>query len=110
LELGRFRRHSGENDHRNIRRYFTDDVAPRTSAQAQVDDRGREMMLRERVETIVRRLGRHRREAVKFEKLHERPTDGRVVFDNQHEARASSGHVWRLSRTAARLYVRERST
>ena len=46
----------------------------------------------ERVEPFVGGLRRDDREAVHFEKLHQRPADRDVVFDHEHEARAIFGH------------------
>ena len=65
---------------------------PGAAAQPQVDDRGDQTVLLQRVEPFVGRFRRDDGEAVHFEELHQRPADRDVVFDHQHEARAIFGH------------------
>ena len=65
---------------------------PEPRLQAQVDDGRHEPVLAERVEAFVGGFRRDDREAVHFEKFHQRPANRDVVFDDQHEASGVFAH------------------
>jgi hypothetical protein len=47
----------------------------------------------QRVETFVGGFRGHDREAVHFEKLDQRTSNGHIVFDDEHETRGILGHA-----------------
>src|SRR5207237_8947374 len=63
-----------------------------SAAQPEIDDGGDDTILPQLIETLVRGLRGHDREAVHLEKLHQRAPNGDVVFDDEYETRGFSGH------------------